>query len=284
MKRNKQVYITGVLGGRVVFGFILGMFIAFSLLIALFSDFPLPYDERYHFTLIQHYSQQLSPFITWQPAELAATGDATRYGSYLAHYALSFPLRFIALFSDDMSTQVFLLRFINVGFVIGALVLFRQFVLRLTKSGIAANGAVAFLAVLPVTSLLAAHINYDNLILLMFAGLLVMAQSIVRHIRAGNGSNVKLLFSFVAVALLGCLVKFTFLPLAAMMLAFTVTVVIRYKAWPTIGALRLGRVSLSLIATVMLCVVASGLFVERYVGNLVTYKSLQPDTVWPYSR
>jgi hypothetical protein len=272
--KNKYLRFKSFIGGWKVFAATVLLFGAGSIAIAATAEFPLPYDEQYHFTLIQHYSQQLSPFIDAQPAELATAGDATRYGSYLSHYLLSFPLRFITLFTNDIATQVFLLRLINIAFVVGALVLFRLFVLRLMKSGVAANGAVALLAVLPVTSLLAAHINYDNLILLTFAGLLVMAQVIVQRTKAGEGLRATLLLSFVAVALLGCLVKFTFLPLAAMMLAFTATVLMRYKAWPKFQT---KRVSVSLIAALLLCVAASGLFSERYVGNLIVYKTLQPD-------
>lgn len=275
--KNKYLRFKRVVDGWIPFSAILVIFAISAGLIAVNSAFPLPYDERYHFALIEHYSHQLSPIITAQPAELAIVGDATRLGSYLSHYLLSLPLRFTAMFTSDVQMQITALRLINVGFVLAALVLLRIFVARLTKSGVAANLAVAVLALLPVTSLLAAHINYDNLMLLVFAGLLVSGQSIAMRIKTGGQLPVSLVSIFTATALLGCLVKFTFLPIAVVFLAVFGVSFIRAKAWRQVTVKRTAISRVVAVGSLILVAVSAGLFAERYVGNTLVYGTPQPD-------
>ena len=274
--KNKKLRFKSVLGSWKIFAAILVLFSISAVHVAT-SEFPLPYDEQYHMALIRFYSQQLSPFITSQPEQLSMVGDATRYGSYAAHYLLSFPLRATAYFSSDTSMQIFVLRLINISFVIGALILLRQFVVRFTHSGVQANAAVALLAALPVTSLLAAHVNYDNLALLAFSGLLIAVQQVFLQLRANGSVPIHLFLAVVTLALFGCLVKFTFLPLAVAMLLFMLLGMIRSRSLPTFNNVRGYASKLTMVLLVITSVTATGLFTERYIGNIVAYKSLQPD-------
>lgn len=255
---------------------ILFVFAIISTIIAVSYNFPLPYDEQYHMTLIQYYSHQISPFITTQPEQLAVVGDATRYGSYLMHYLLSFPLRAISAITSDANVQIISLRLINIGFMLAAFVLFRLFVIRLTGSALKANVSIGLLAALPATSLLAAHVNYDNLALLLFASMLLTAHSAVRQITNNKQLSLPLLLTIITLALTGSLVKFTFLPLAAVILAGILGMLVWHKALPSLPEAGWQN-GLSLVAIMILTLTATGLFTERYIGNVVSYGTLQPD-------
>jgi hypothetical protein len=262
----------GVLGGKMIFVGIVGLFALSAIIIATTASFPLPFDESYHFSLIQYYSQHVSPFISQQPSELAVVGDSTRLTSYLMHYILGFPLRAIGVFSNDIGLQVVALRMFNIAFVVAALVLFRRFISNITKSGVISNAAVALYCALPVTTLLAAHINYDNLLLLCMAGLLVSGQSLLSN-REARLSRVLI---FMSIALAGSLVKVTFIPIALVALLFVVVVLIRRKAWRSLFRANTAN-KYVLAGAVVLFVASAGLFVERVGGNLVSYGTPQPD-------
>lgn len=276
--KNKYLRFKNIAGDWRAFAVILGIFTVISATTAINADFPLPYDELYHFSIVQFYSDQLSPIVSSQPAELAFAGDITRMGSYLMHYLLSFPLRFIELFSQDVQAQVVVLRLINIGFVISALVLFQKFLFVLTRSKTFANLMIAAFCILPVSSQLAAHINYDNLMILAFAGLLVLTQSVVTKVSTGKRASIVSISALLSVALLGCLVKFSFLPVAAVVLAFTSVYILRNRAWPDVSIGGSSRLKIA-VATLVLIVagVSSGLVIERYGGNVLAYGSLQPD-------
>lgn len=275
--RNTYDRVKEFMGSRHLFVGVLILFTTQALWVASTAAFPLPFDELYHFTLIQNYSHAFSPIIVTQPSELAVAGDITRLASYLSHYLLSFPLRATQLLTDDVAMQVLVLRFINIAFVVGALVLFRYFLIRLTKSGMLSNGAIALFCILPVTSLLAAHINYDNLLLLIFAALLVLAQSILTLLNEKRELALSHVLVFGSVCLLGCLVKITFIPIAVVAVATVGTVLIRKGAWKWVGVSRSGRAAYGLIGASLLLIASTGLFIERIGVNLATYGSAQPD-------
>lgn len=276
VNKYKHIDFKRVLASRQLFVVVLTLMATYAVFIAVSSAFPLPYDEQYHFALTQYYSQQISPFITSQPEELAIAGDTTRMGSYLMHYLLSFPLRFVSLFTHDIATQVVILRLINIAFVVAALALFRRFLLRLTGSGMLSNSVIAAVCALPVVSLLAAHINYDNLALLAFAAALVLAQSIILAVKKSQPVSMSLIMAFTTVVLLGSLIKITLLPVAAVLSVFVAIVLVRARTWPEWN-MNNKRAGATLIALAVLSGAATGLFVERYIGNIVTYGTPQPD-------
>lgn len=281
--KNMHKHLRDLLGSNKLFWGIVILFVCQALFIAITSKFPMPFDESYHFALTNYYSHNISPVITSQPEELSLMGDATRLGSYLSHYALSFPLRIVQAFGGDLHMQVVALRVINILFVVAGLYLFRKFLINLTKIGWVANAAVLLFCLLPVTSYLAAHINYDNLLLVALAGLLLSAQAIITKVNSGKKATWSQLMILVSVAMLGCLVKFTFLPMAAAVGLFVIGFISVRRAWPRLMRRSVTKKPSSsmprikIAGAIVLFIVSSGMFMERYGGNLIAYKTLQPD-------
>lgn len=252
---------------------ILILFAAQAIHVAVTSAYPLAFDEKYHFALVQHYSQHISPIIAHQPPELAVMGDATRLGSYLSHYLLSFILRIAQIFTTDTSTHVVVLRLINIGFVVTSLVLLRKFIVEVTGSKMPANGALALYAILPITSFLAAHINYDNLLFLCFASFLVVGYKLTRQITEKKEINSRLFLLYVSIIGAGTLVKFTFLPVAAVGFLGIVGLIVWSKAKLGIS----GPFKIGTVAALIVCLGVTGLAVERYGGNIMGYGTPVPD-------
>lgn len=270
--------LKSISGGWWLFKAILGLFAAQAIFIAVSSPFPMAFDENYHFSLIQYYSHSLTPIITSQPADLSLVGDATRLTSYLSHYILGFVLNGISYFTHDLAIQVIVLRFINITFVIAALVLFRLFLMRFTKSGLVSNLTIMIFCLLPVTSLLAAHINYDNAMLLCFAAVLLVAQSVLIRLNSTGTVAYRKLLLLTSLAAIGCLIKFTFLPIAAAIMVFIVLTIARKKAWHEVRLPATAKsIDYKLVGIGVLCLVSIGLCAERYGGNIVQYHILQPD-------
>ena len=108
-----------IISSKWFFIFVTIFFFAEMAWIALSAIYPMLFDEEYHLGIIDIYARQISPFIASQPAEASFHGDITRYGSYLFHYLISFPYRFISIFTDDLPTKIIALRFNCIGIVIG---------------------------------------------------------------------------------------------------------------------------------------------------------------------
>lgn len=275
-----QKLTSATLRSKTLFWLVLAIFVLYAASIAISSGTTLAFDESYHFALINHYSHNISPIITSQPAELSMMGDATRLGSYLSHYVLSFPLRIVQLLGGDTQLQFVTLRLINIAFVAAALIVFRRFVTNVTNSAGVATIAVILFCALPVTSYLAANINYDNALLLCFALLLLAAQRVIAS-GIKNELSYGQLLVFASIAMIGCLVKFTFLPIAGAITLFIFGFALTRRVKPRFAKSELKTVKARVRYTfiIALSLLASGLFAERYGGNVAAYGSLQPDCV-----
>ncbi len=265
------------LGSNKAFWLIAVGFFAVSTYLALTKDFPGVFDEMYHFALISHYSDQLSPFITVQPAELAITGDATRLASYLSHYFMSIPLRLVEIFSSNVFSQVIVLRMINVAVVIASLVVFRKFLVKLVKSPALSNTAVALYCVFPVTSQLASTINYDNWVLLCFASTCWLVQRVIHSLITENSISLKIAALLAVVLITGSLVKFTFLPIAATIVALVVSFIGIRQLLRRDIAVTVGTTKIRFFAIACVLLIMSGLAIERYGYNITQYGKPQPD-------
>jgi hypothetical protein len=277
MKIKISTQIAVIAKSKWTFVVLLGLFVAQAAFIAVNSGFPMAFDEQYHFTLIQYYASHLSPFIAHQPDSLSVVGDATRTPSYLFHYALSVPLRAVELITDNYAVQIAVLRFVNIAFVVAALVVFRRFMLRMTNSSTVTNLAILLYCLLPVTSFLAGQINYDNALLFCFALLLLITQRLISGIKAGDTVSIHTASAFISVVLLGCLVKFTFLPIAMSFFVGVAIYAIYKRAWPSMNKDFLRQINMRTACAILLCLVSVGLFAERYGVNMVQYHTLQPD-------
>ena len=166
-KRTKK--IIAVLGSKRFFWVVLGFFIFESVWIALSGVYPGAFDENFHFGLIQIYSHYWLPFLSSQPAHANAYGAVARDPSYLYHYLMSFPYRFISLFVHGQTGQVVLLRLINVGIFSAGTVLFRRILIKVGLSSALSNVCLLLFVLIPIVPELAGQINYDNLLIPLVA-------------------------------------------------------------------------------------------------------------------
>lgn len=264
-----------VLASRKFLVFIIVLLVLQALWLALSFSYPMLWDEYYHFGLIQFYGHHLNPIITNQPHSLDLYGNVARSPKYFYHYLLSFPYRLITVFTSNQMAQVIALRIVNIGFFAGALVAYRQAMLRITKSKALVHFILFVIVLLPLSSLLAAQINYDNLQLLLTGLVLYWT---LRFIQAKQ-LEIKWLMLVVGVGLISCVVKYTFLPVLAAIMVF-----LCYWIWRTFrkdtwrlaseSFRALGRwTKLGLVVVVLLGV---GLSAERFGGNIVKYRQIDP--------
>ncbi len=274
--------ISIILGSKKFFAAFIILFAVQALWMAINVQYPMAFDESYHFGIIQIYSHQWSPFIsTLSEHYTSGYGDLTRYDSYLYHYLMSFPLRLIALFTDAQVVQIILLRLINIAIFITGLFMFRRLFRQVHISDRLTNFALLALTLIPTVPFLAATINYDNLVFLMVAVVTSLAitcsNAITKHRRLPATSFLLLL----TLGSLATLVKYAFAPVIAAIMIYLLVLVIRTPSkaglWLSlVGSFKsLDRgLQVGLVVAVLL---GGGLFVERYGVNLVQYHSLAPD-------
>ena len=80
---------------------------------------------------------------------------------------MSFPIRFIALFSSDQIVQIICPRLVNILVFVGGLFMFRRLFRQLHVSDSLINFSLLALTLISTVPFLAATINYDNQIFLM---------------------------------------------------------------------------------------------------------------------
>lgn len=274
MRRTADILLRA-LASRKFFVCIVALLVFQAVWIALSFSYPMLWDEYYHFGLIQYYGHHINPIITTQPHSLDLYGEVSRLPKYFYHYLMSFPYRLISLFTANQAAQIIMLRLINIGMFAGALVAYRQAMLRITKSKALVHLVLFIVVLFPLSSLLAAQINYDNLQLLLTGLVLYWT---LRFIQAKK-FEIEWLLLVVGVGLISCVVKYTFLPVLAAILAFMVYWIGRKYRRDTFGsAVRsfkaIGR--WSKVGLVLLVLVGIGLSAERFGGNLIGYHQIDP--------
>jgi hypothetical protein len=274
--------LTAMLRSRRFAVFALIFFVFEGLWIACSAVYPMAFDEEFHFGLIKIYSHHWLPFLTQQPDNTSQFGAITSDPSYLYHYLMSFPYRFIELFTHNQTIQVVMLRFMNVAFFALGLALFYKLMRRVGSSRLLANGTLAMFALIPIAPLLAAHINYDNMLFPLTALVCLLVVRVNQKF-AARKIDLRALATLVIVIMLSCLVKYAFLPIALAAALFLVA-----QGWRAFHgharelreAIRRnyrvasGRAKFTLIA---LFAVSGILFAQRYVVNLAAYHTPIPD-------
>jgi hypothetical protein len=159
--------INNFAGSRNFFVIIILLLIVQASWYALTAQYPMAFDEDFHFGIIQLFSHQWGPFFSVSPPNSGAFGALTRDPSYLYHYLMSFPYRLIVLVTSNQVHQIITLRFINITFFATGIVMFRRLFIELGITARIINYSLLMLVLVPVTPFLAAHINYDNLLFLL---------------------------------------------------------------------------------------------------------------------
>ncbi len=248
-----------------------------SLWITFTAIYPLPFDEYFHLGIIKIYASQWSPIITSQMPDASILGDVTRQPSYLYHYIFSFPYRLLNLFSNDQAFIIISLRIINVAMVCLALVLFRRLLINWGLPKRLVHFVLMLFVLTPIVPFLAAHINYDNLILVLAPLLFMFATRLIK-----NSQQLAInLVCLVTLGMAASLVKVYFLPIFAVTFIYTFIVLGKRHGTKILSVLKSSwkntRKGVGLVFTLLLFVVISVLFVERTGINFARYQTVEPD-------
>ncbi len=271
--------LVAALGSQAAWRIILGLLVLQAAWIALSGRYPMACDEDFHLGIIRVYAHHLSPFWSHQPAGTDMFGAVSREPSYLYQYLVRFPYRLISVYTHDQTIQVLVLRAINIGLFAWGLGLYRRLLLKAGESRTVGHACLLALVLIPVVPLLAAQINYDNLILPLTAATLLLCLQFEKDLRKRQ-LNLKVLWELLILGLLTSLVKYAFLPILLAVAGFIGVRLWQHRrklslklnllrGWQKID--RLSRVWLTLAL-----VLASGLFAQRYVVNVVRYHTPVP--------
>ncbi len=261
---------------------ILGLFIFEAAWIAISAAYPQAFDENFHFGLIKVYSHYWLPFLSGQPPHADAYGAVARDPSYLYHYLMSFPYRFIALFVHNQIGQVIILRFLNIFLFSWGIVLFRKILLRVGTSKALTNMILVLFILIPIVPQIAGQVTYDNLLFPLIAAFILLAFRVVDEIKAKKPSawTISMLAGF---GILISLVTDTFMPIYGGMALFLI--ILTYKTYSRHFlqffkhlVISWGKQkNLARVTIIALIVISLGLFAQRDGYNLVVYHSLEPN-------
>lgn len=280
--KNYRNFFTQIIRSNKYFVGVLIFFIFEALWIALSGRYPMAFDEDFHFGVIKLYAHHISPFLSHQPDNADAFGAIFRDPSYLYHYLLSFPYRLITVFTKDQTIQIIMLRIINIGLFTSSLPLFKKLLMYCDLSSGVSNLILSLFILVPIVPLLAAQINYDNLLIPLVALSLILAYKFATELRSKHHINPIILFELIIICLLSSLVQYEFLPIFFAIIIFVGIVLYktpRHHLKLLDSFLRNYKVlaKRARLALVFIIVICSVLFVQRYGVNAVSYKSPLPD-------
>jgi len=271
----------GWLGSPACFRVILGLLVVQAAWIALSGRYPMAFDEDFHLGIIRLYAHHLSPFWGNQVPGGGQFGAVARDPSYLFQYLMSFPYRLISWFTSDQTIQVLVLRFIDIGLFTSGVVLYRRLLLKTGASRALTHACLLVFVLIPTVPLLAAQINYDNMLLPAIALAMLLALRFDSYFTKRRRFDPKTGLQLLIVCLLASLVKYAFLPVFAAIVIFVLVRAWQHRrtlpeAWRgTVAAWH--RLGTGLRAGLVVgLVLVTGLFVQRYGVNLVRYHNPVP--------
>lgn len=274
--------LAAVFASNAFFYGVIAFFLVTSFWVAISSLYPMAFDEDFHLGLIKIYAESWSPFAITQTPEADIFGSVVTDPSYLFHYLMSFPYRALTAITHSETATVIGLRIINIALFAAALLVYRK-VLSLAKvSPAITNVVLAVFVLIPVVPLLAGQINYDNLLMLIVAVVLLWTIQIRQQLRTTKQLPAKITCALILLLLFASLVKYAFLPIAVSVVLYICYEIVRaYKQNKALSSTYVKEVRQFswllkgvLVVTVL---VGLGLFVQRYGTNLVRYHDPVPD-------
>ncbi len=271
-----------VVGSKNFFWLIILVFLLESIWFALSAIYPMAFDEAYHLTNIQIYSHQFSPFFLTQPPGPLTYGPLIHNTSFLFHYLMSFPYRYIEGFTNNLPIQIIILRFIDIILLAAALFNFRKLLLKVKDEPALANLTILVFILVPIVPFLAGQINYDDLGILLTSISLLWTVRFVEQLRKKQQINLPLLIGAVSTAFFVSIVSYLFLPILAAIIIYLTYVLLRFAelepkklkrailySWHRIKPLRK-------FALFVVLLISISLFVESYGVNIVKFHNPIP--------
>jgi hypothetical protein len=274
--------VTALFASRQFFWGVMVFFVLQALWFVFSAVYPMAFDEEIHVGIIEVYAQQWSPFLSSQPVEADTFGALTSDPSYLYHYLMSFPYRLIGLLTDNLTVQVILLRLMNVAIFVAALVVFRKVLLKAKTSAALTNVVMAVIALIPIAPMLAAHINYDNLLTLLVGWICLMVLQVMEQFRK-HQVPVGSLVVLASVCLATAIVKYAALPIVMVVFLFVAGYAWRCFRKPGASFAVNFKASVKSLAKpakiglLAALIVSSVLFLQRYGVNTFRYHTPVPE-------
>lgn len=282
MTRNFTNKVIKFIGSKWFFYSVVFVFVLSALWIAMSARYPMAFDENYHYGIIQQYAKQWSPFFNNPPPNSEALGDITRYPSYLFHYLLSFIYRATALFTDSDYLKIMVLRAFNIVFLASALFIFKKIFEIANLSKTLCNVSLFVFIMIPIVPFLGAQISYDNASIPLTALTVLFLIKLINSMRSGK-PDIALLVYFFVLGAISSLIKYTYLPIFVACLVYLLLAVLYYRRKHQQSILSLCKEQLRMLSQykkvflALLLLFATVLFSERYIYNVVVYKTPAPD-------
>lgn len=260
---------------------VLVIFAVQALWIAWSGAYSMAYDEFFHLAAIQEYAKHWLP-IASESTTHPELGAFSRDVSFLYHYLMSFPYRLIIQVWHSFAAQMIVLRVIDVAMFLGGMVLFWRTLLRAGLTKRATNVIMLFFSLVPTFVMVAAQLNYDNMMFLVAGAVMYLSTDMILNLRQKRPVSLLKIMGLLSLLLAGSVVKYAFLPVAG-----TVGVVVlaefilafRRKTYST-KSLRSQLKNTKRALLVLMLVLFAGsaaLFLQRIGGNVIRYHSPVPD-------
>lgn len=250
--------------------------------IALSAGYPMAFDENFHLGLIKLYATRMSPFWSAQPPGEAVFGAVARDPSYLYHYLMSFPYRILEYLVPSEFAQVLFLRFSSIVIFGIGIYVFRKILLEAGFSKALTHASLLVFVLIPIVPLLAAHINYDNLIFTLLALTIWQTQLFAKRLTQQKQFDVSKFIVITMLCIFGSLVKYAYLPFALGIVIYLGIKIFRHsgfnsKSWTKITkSFRVYSPKILYLLLIPL-IMLSGLFLERYAVNTIRYSTPTPE-------
>lgn len=263
---------------------VLVLFAISCIWVAFSGVYPGAFDEDNHLTIINYFSHHPNPFFGQQPITLDQYGPILHDPSYLFRYLMSGPWWLILHLSNNFTIQIILMRLINIALFVLSIILFRKFLLKVTSNRSLINLAILLLALTPMSIQLASQINYDNLLMPIFAAVLILAADFIQSVKTKQASFANLGW-LISLGLIGCLVKYIFITILLGIFVYIIIGLKLYKPERTsllASQLKINFHRTSMLKRIILIVligISFCLFFERFGLNTWRYHTPAPSCV-----
>ncbi len=270
--------VSTFLDTRIFFWIVLALFAAQAIWIAFSLAYPIIFDEKFHFGVIQIFSHQWAPIISNQPPTYDYYRDLSHEASYTYHYLMSIPYRLLRLATADITKQVIALRLINVGFFLAGLMVYARLFRNIGVRRVYVSLGLLLFTMLPMVPHIAATINYDNLVFLLAGWYLLLCVRAIKHSRSGRLPWTDYI-ALIGIGSFASLAKYSFLPIFALTLIYLlVDLVIKVRRGTPLNIRKwyLNESKSKLAIITILVLLSIGLFTRIYVKNVIDYGTPVP--------